>query len=1422
MKGLRKVAKGIALSLTVALTAGSVPAIEARAAGDGKALTQKDFLKADGKNLRNNSGTGDIINLRGTNAGGYLFQEFWMTPTAATDNVRDEKTIYEKLTERFGEEAMMELVDTYQDAYWTEKDFDRCAELGMNTIRLPFWWRNLVDEKGEFYENAFDRMDWFVKEAGERGIYVVLDFHGAPGSQNGSDHSGVDGLDDKEEASEFFFGSNAAENQKKYYDIWEKIAEHYKDNPVVAGYDLLNEPFCTYRYSAKLDADGLHDLLWNVYDKAYDTIREVDPNHVIIMEAVWDPGDLPDPDNYDWKNVMYEYHNYLYDDYDNEKGGQISNMQTKLNSIANMDYNVPSYMGEFSYFNQPSAWDEGLALLNDSGINWTTWTYKTVEEFGMWGLYHHLEEFNKNKIDLETASFEEIKDFWSRMGEVEQNKDLTDVVSKYYAAGAVENQLSPVLVDVEAGIYYLVGNNTSRIVTTNTEALGLIAATDLKQDDSNKQKFEFVKNDDKTISLKSLENNKYVSLGEDKVLYATADSIGDKEKFYLMKASDTTVALRSFASGKFACVDENYDGTEEYKGKGIPVIVRSDSASGWETFRIYGEDEMPAGDTNEYDYSGWIYFEAEDEGKVTRVGGKTTDDNKDNFSNGWAVADLGTDKKAEEVADDWSNIHYIKFDVNAETEGTYKMVIRYNGDDDKSILVKTTEKKNQSEKVDRGDVTTVFSDVVAGKWYVDAVQYVYNNGIMGGKGTKFDPGANILREEFVQTIYNHSGKPTINAETTTFPDVVTGKWYVDAVIWAKANDITAGKGDGNFGVNENISRQDLAVMLYKYAALKDYDLTKEDGLIDNFRDTQKVSYAKDALNWALTQGIMSGKGEGKLDPIGNATRAECAVMLMQLIKKNQEPEAADVQVVSIPRVSPDANWSTMHEKYVTINLKEGTNTVYISGVLENKGWINLDRIDISNQPIIEREEDGKTYERYEAENFATTGSLESQDFFSNGITVGAMNTGVAFENIAEEWTNIKYVDFTVYAGQAGKYQVILNYNGDGSDGMKVVYRVNKGDNHALTLNNAGNEWNVMNKKSFSVELQEGFNDLMISGTIAKQSNWANIDCIDIRRMDADEVDEEEPEEPEEPEQPEELPVAVSGWSRYEAEEAEAHAASEGNAVVEEQSFFSKGKAIGNLSNGGVALEDVAEDLSNLNYVLFTVKAKKDGNYRLVVGYNGDDDKTAVYKVNDNPQESISVPAVEEGHNWDIMHEIVLTVPLKAGDNTVAISGAVGPGWMNVDYIDVSNAPINITDDEKGTERFEAEDFQNTGSTEGCDQYSNGSAIGRSNSDAKFDEIAEDWSNVKYVDFTVYVSEAGSYRIDMGYDGENRENMPVVYRVNGGENQKISLNAIGWSNVLTTNFTVDLKKGFNNLKISGTIEDFNNWINLDYIDVTRVD
>lgn len=390
------------------------------------AIRQEDFLKTSGKNIVNKKD--QLVQLKGVNIGAYLLQELWMTPTRDSQNVHAELDLYKYLSNQYGDARRDDLIAIYQDHYFTEADFNNLHELGVNLVRLPFWYRNIVTDQGELIDHWYDRFDWFIEEAGRRGIYVILDFHGAPGSQNASDHSGIDGGDHKEAASEFFFGSEAECNQALYYKIWQAIAERYKDHPVLAGYDLLNEPYCTYRYNSTVSVNDLHQNLWTIYDEAYKKIRAIDPDHIIIMEATWDPIDLPDPKDYEWTNIMYEYHNYLYDDYQNEDGKQILNMQKKINLIKAANYNLPSYMGEFSYFDSYEAWDEGLDLLTSAGFHWTSWTYKTTSNYGNWGLYHH----TGGDISVESVDDEKLQIIWSKVGDSRPNKRLIEVMKPYF------------------------------------------------------------------------------------------------------------------------------------------------------------------------------------------------------------------------------------------------------------------------------------------------------------------------------------------------------------------------------------------------------------------------------------------------------------------------------------------------------------------------------------------------------------------------------------------------------------------------------------------------------------------------------------------------------------------------------------------------------------------------------------------------------------------------------------------------------------------------------------------------------------------------------------------------------------------------------------------------------------------------------
>ncbi|WP_286029765.1 S-layer homology domain-containing protein [Anaerotignum lactatifermentans] len=182
-------------------------------------------------------------------------------------------------------------------------------------------------------------------------------------------------------------------------------------------------------------------------------------------------------------------------------------------------------------------------------------------------------------------------------------------------------------------------------------------------------------------------------------------------------------------------------------------------------------------------------------------------------------------------------------------------------------------------------VVNPFADVKEGDWFYNDVMYVYSKGIMSGTGEKtFEPNTTTNRAMFVAVAWRLENMP-VPKNTVAFTDVEKGTWYTDAAAWAYENGIASGFGDGTFGPNESITREQLAVFLYKYAQYKGYDLTIT-GNIDSFIDKDSVSpWAKDAVLWAVQNGFIAGKDGNKLDPKGFATRAEFAAIIHRFIEK---------------------------------------------------------------------------------------------------------------------------------------------------------------------------------------------------------------------------------------------------------------------------------------------------------------------------------------------------------------------------------------------------------------------------------------------------------------------------------------------------------------------------------------------------------
>lgn len=188
---------------------------------------------------------------------------------------------------------------------------------------------------------------------------------------------------------------------------------------------------------------------------------------------------------------------------------------------------------------------------------------------------------------------------------------------------------------------------------------------------------------------------------------------------------------------------------------------------------------------------------------------------------------------------------------------------------------------------------TGFSDVAANAWYADAAQYVRDNGIMNGtSGTTFSPNSTMTRAMLATVLYRAAGSPAVN-QTADFRDVSAGAYYSDAAAWASSNGIVTGYGNGLFGSNDPVTREQIATILWRYQGSP-----APSGTAANFTDQSVISsYAVNAVAWARENGIINGMEGNRFAPKNNATRAQVATILRNYLQ-NETPA---------PEPTPDAN-----------------------------------------------------------------------------------------------------------------------------------------------------------------------------------------------------------------------------------------------------------------------------------------------------------------------------------------------------------------------------------------------------------------------------------------------------------------------------------------------------------------------------------
>lgn len=186
-----------------------------------------------------------------------------------------------------------------------------------------------------------------------------------------------------------------------------------------------------------------------------------------------------------------------------------------------------------------------------------------------------------------------------------------------------------------------------------------------------------------------------------------------------------------------------------------------------------------------------------------------------------------------------------------------------------------------------------FIDVSKDKWYYDEISLALKYGIMQGTSADtFEPEAAATRAQVTQTLYNLAGRPEISYEST-FSDVSSGAWYAKAIHWANKSQIVKGYEDGTFRPNDNIVRQDIVVLLYRY--LGSPEITTDN--LSTFPDAQEVSkYARKAVEWAISEEILLGDKDGGIRPQGTAIRAELATILVRYYEKYIHAEEQEYKI----------------------------------------------------------------------------------------------------------------------------------------------------------------------------------------------------------------------------------------------------------------------------------------------------------------------------------------------------------------------------------------------------------------------------------------------------------------------------------------------------------------------------------------------
>ncbi len=387
------------------VAAAAVPAIYGYVKATApKPITDSDFLHTENGGFV--SECGEMLWLRGVNLNDdlYYFQKADLEPDSRSYDV------FAALEKRFGRYGARQLVQKFNERMFTAADIKYLRKLGANCVRIPLRYRYLYRKENCKGDIDFDRLDAVIEKCKKAGIYVILDLHSAPGFQNNSSSCG-----NGDKSILFDSSKDGFEARNAVVKLWSQVAAHYKDEPAVAAYDLLNRPLhCVADWEKKLDT--LHKF----YRRIYKAIRNLDDKHIVIMQAPAGAETLPEQKDYHKDNVAYGLYSHFHTTFETdalvksirefgERG--VPFVISKIRSEENMDYS--------------------LTALNDCGASWLFGDFKGNSA-------SHLFSGDISTADLTYDTYDEIGEKWSKPLSTKnfaENKELAKTLKSAFRYG---------------------------------------------------------------------------------------------------------------------------------------------------------------------------------------------------------------------------------------------------------------------------------------------------------------------------------------------------------------------------------------------------------------------------------------------------------------------------------------------------------------------------------------------------------------------------------------------------------------------------------------------------------------------------------------------------------------------------------------------------------------------------------------------------------------------------------------------------------------------------------------------------------------------------------------------------------------------------------------------------------------------------